>query len=232
MPARKKIIALIPARGGSKGLPGKNIKNFAGKPLIAYTIESAKKSKLVSKVVVSTDAKDIAAVAKKYGAEVIDRPKNLATDIAPVSGAVLHSLNWLKEQGETFNLLVLLQPTSPLRTSQDIDDALKTFVKSKGDSLVSVSPVDHSPYRMFKIEKYLKPLFGQKYLKARKQDPPKVYRPNGAIYVLPATTFYKHRKFYVGRVVPYIMPLEKSIDIDSLRDFLFAELLFKQASRT
>lgn len=225
---KRKILALIPARGGSKGLPGKNVKKFAGKPLIAWTIEAAKKSKYISRVVVSTYAKDIAAISTKYGAEVIPRPKNLATDTSPVSGTVLHSLKWLKNRGETFDLLILLQPTSPLRTTEDINRAIETFRKTKGDSLVSVAPADHPPHWMFRIEKHLKPLFGQKYLKARKQSLPKIYRPNGAIYILPVATFYKHKKFYVGKILPYIMHTKKSVDIDTLADFLYAEFLFKR----
>lgn len=245
--SKKKILALIPARGGSRGLPGKNIKKFAGKPLIAWTIAAAKKSEHVSRVVVSTDAKDIAAISSEYGAQVILRPKNLATDTAPVSGAVLHTLDWFKDQGEVFNLLVLLQPTSPLRTSKDIDKAILTFLKSKADSLASVSPADHPPYWMFKtepltnlppgrsgerVEEYLKPLFSQKYLKMRKQDIPETCRPNGAIYVLPTKTFLKHKKFYIGKVIPYIMPAERSVDIDTLTDFLFAEMVFKRIKHT
>lgn len=227
----KKILAIIPARGGSKGLPGKNIKKFGGRPLIARTIEPAKKSKYISRVAVATDAKDIARVSKKYGAEVVSLPKNLTTDTSPVSGAVLFSLDWFKKQGETFDLLVLLQPTSPLRNAQDIDQAIETFLKGRGRSLVSVTESDHPPYWMFKIEKYLKPLFSAKYLKMRKQDIPETYRPNGAIYVLPVKTFLKHKKFYVGKVTPYIMPTLRSVDIDTLTDFLYAELLFKQANK-
>lgn len=231
LPKKKKILVLIPARGGSKGLPGKNIKRFSSKPLIAWTIEAAKKSKQVSRVIVATDAKDIARVSQKYGAQIVSLPKNLTTDTSPVSGAVLYALDWLEKQGEVFDLLVMLQPTSPLRDAKNIDQAITTFTKDHGDSLVSVSESDHPPYWMFKIERHLKPLFSPKYLKTRKQDLPKVYRPNGAIYILSVKSFYRYKKFYIGKVTPYVMPAERSVDIDTLTDFLFAETLFKQIKK-
>jgi CMP-N-acetylneuraminic acid synthetase len=139
-----KVLALIPARGGSKGLPGKNIKPLLGKPLIAWTIEQAMASKYVDKVIVSTDDEEIAEVAKNYGAEVpFLRPKELAKDDSPTIDAILHALNFFSKKGEDFNLLALLEPTSPLRDTEDIDRCIRVLLDNEqAESIVSVCQLE------------------------------------------------------------------------------------------
>ncbi len=228
---RKKIIAIIPARGGSKGLPGKNIKLLAGKPLIAWTIERALKSKYLDRVIVSTDDKEIAEVSKKYGAEVIERPKKLATDKAKTIDVVSHVLGVLKKEHYVPDIAVLLQPTSPLRVTDDIDESILMFLKNKCDSVISFYESSF-PLQGFKMEKkYLKPILGNKYLKTRRQDLPKTYLPNGALYVFTPRDLLKYKTFYPEKILPYIMPSDRSIDIDHEIDLKLAELIIKSAGK-
>jgi CMP-N-acetylneuraminic acid synthetase len=145
------VIAIIPARGGSKGIPRKNIRLLAGKPLIAYTIEAAFTSKM-DKVIVSTEDEEIAEISKKYGAEVIERPKGLAKDETPTIDVIFHVLEILKAKNYNPDIVVLLQPTSPLRNAEDIYNAIKLFLDSDCESVVSVCEVEHPPYWSFEIE--------------------------------------------------------------------------------
>lgn len=224
----KKILSIIPARGGSKGVPRKNIRYLAGKPLIAYSIEAALKSRYIDRTVVSTEDNEIAEIAKKYGAEVIERPVNLAKDETPTIDFVIHILEILEESSYVPDIVVLLQPTSPLRTSYDIDKAIELFVNSDCDSLVSVCELEHPPYWSLKVENgYLKPVFGEEYLKKRRQELQITYMPNGAIFISTPENLYKYRTFYTPKTINYIMPQERSIDIDEEFDFLLAEFLIK-----
>jgi len=224
----KKIIAIIPARGGSKELPRKNIRLLGGKPLIAYTIEAALKSKYLDKVIVSTEDEEIAEISKKYSAEVIVRPKHLATDTAKTIDVLFHILKVLKEEKYIPDIVVLLQPTSPLRTTDDINKAIEIFLKNKCESVVSIYESERSFYWSFKIEKkYLKPLLGWKYFERRRQDLPKIYIPNGAIFISTPKALNKHKSFNTNKILPLIMPLEKSIDIDNEADFKLLELIIK-----
>ena len=225
-----KILAFIPARGGSKGLPRKNIKPLLGKPLIAWTVEQAKNSKYIDKVVVSTDDEEIAEISKKYGAEVpFLRPKELARDDSPTIDAIIHAINWFEERGEFFDILILLQPTSPLRTTEDIDNAIELFLNNKDAlSLISVKENEHPPFWSLEIEnKFLKPLFGEEYFKKRRQELPKSYMPNGAIFISYVDILKKYKTFYTPKTIAYIMPPERSIDIDNEFDFLLAEFILK-----
>jgi CMP-N-acetylneuraminic acid synthetase len=227
----KKIIAIIPARGGSKGVLRKNIKLLAGKPLIAYSIEQAKKSKYVSRVIVSTEDGEIYKIAREWSAEVIKRPQELAKDNTPTIDAILHVLDSLrKEEKYIPDVVVLLQPTSPLRTSKDIDDAIKLFINCQNClSLVSVTEFDHSPFWSLKIENsYLSPMFDAEYFKMRRQELPKAYKPNGAIFISTPEVLYKYKTFYTPKMVAYIMPQERSVDIDTEFDFLLAEFLINK----
>jgi len=222
------IVAIIPARGGSKGIPRKNIKQLFGKPLIVWTIEHAKKSRYIGRITVSTEDKEISEISKKYGAEVIERPEELAKDETPTIDVIFHVL---RVQAENFEpgLVVLLQPTSPLRNAQDIDNAIELFLKNDCESVVSVCEVEHSLYWSFEIEnRYLKPIFGGKYLNMRRQDLSKVYTPNGAIYVSTPEILRKYKSFYCSKTIPYIMPPERSVDIDNEIDFMLAELLMRK----
>jgi CMP-N-acetylneuraminic acid synthetase len=226
---KPKILAIIPARGGSKGLPRKNIRLLAGKPLIAYTIEVALKSKYVDKVIVSTEDEEITEVSKKYGAEVIERPNELAKDDTLTTDVIFHVLEILKVKNYNPDIVVLLQPTSPLRKAEDIDNAIELFLSSDCESVVSVCEIEHPPYWSFKIEEvYLKPLFDKRYLRMRRQDLERTYIPNGAIYVSIPRTLYKYKGFYCNYIIPYIMPIERSVDIDNEIDFMLAELLVKK----
>ena len=222
------IVAIIPARGGSKGIPRKNIKQLFGKPLIVWTIEHAKKSRYIGRITVSTEDKEIAEISKKYGAEVIERPEELAKDETPTIDVIFHVL---RVQAENFEpgAIVLLQPTSPLRNTQDIDNAIELFLKNDCESVVSVCEVEHSLYWGFEIEnRCLKPIFGGKYLNMRRQDLSKVYTPNGAIYVSTPEILWKYKSFYCSKTIPYIMPPERSVDIDNEIDFMLAELLMRK----
>ena len=159
----KKILAIIPARGGSKGLPGKNIKKLAGKPLIAWTIDQAKKSKYIDKLIVSTDSKEIAEISKKYGAEIpFLRSKKLAQDNSSIYDVIFDAINWFKKNNIDFDLIILLEPTSPLRENNDIDNAVELFINNwdKANSLVSVSEIHlENPFITLKIKgKFIKPL--------------------------------------------------------------------------
>jgi CMP-N,N'-diacetyllegionaminic acid synthase len=225
----KRIMAIIPARGGSKGIPRKNIKPLRSKPLISYSIEQAKKSKYINKVVVSTEDDEIAEISKKYGAEIIKRPDKLAKDETPTIDVVFHVLEILKAKNYNPEIVVLLQPTSPLRNAEDIDNAIELFLNKECESVVSVCKFEHPPYWSFKIEKgHLKPLFEDKYFGMRRQDFENVYKVNGAIYISEPQILYEYKSFHSNHTIPYIMPIERSVDIDNEMDFLLAELLVKR----
>ena len=226
---KNKIVAIIPARGGSKGIPRKNIRLLAGKPLIAYSIEAALKSKYIDRVVVSTEDDEITEISIRYGAEVITRPYELARDDSSRMDVVFHVLDNLKQKNYNSDIVVLLQPTSPLRRAEDADNAIKLFLNSDCESIVSVCEMENPPYWSFVIaEGFLKPLFDKKYLKMRRQDLAKVYLPNGAIFLSRVQTLYKYKEFYCNYNIPYIMPIERSVDIDNELDFMLAELLMKK----
>ena len=208
------ILAVIPARGGSKGIPGKNIKDLYGQPLISYTIQAALDCKKIDRVVVSTDSEKIAGVAKKYGADVpFLRPAALAID------AVIDVLERLQE---TYEYVVLLQPTSPLRTAEDIEKAIDKAIAS-GKDVASVSLVKEHPVLMREIgaDGVLVPLLSGGST-IRRQDMKEIYRVNGAVYVNRVADLTKDTSFN-DNPVGYVMPVERSIDIDEESDFLLAE---------
>ena len=227
----KSIIAIIPARGGSKGIPRKNIKKLGSKPLIAYTIEEALKSKCLDHVFVSTEDPEIANISKEYGAQVIDRPASLAKDTSKTVNAVLHAIEYLERDGIHPHTVVLLQPTSPLRDVEDIDAAVNLFLDNECDSVISVCEPDHSPFWCFTMSgKYLKPILDKKFDDTRRQDLPRVVTPNGAIYISSPETIRRYKGFYGDRIIPYCMPPERSIDIDTPLDFTIAEVLINRES--
>ncbi len=226
---KHKIVAIIPARGKSKRLPRKNVKVLVGKPMIVYSIEAAKRARLIDRVIVSTEDKAIAAVSRKAGAEVINRPGILATDTAKTVDVIFHVLDELAKENYFPDGLVLLQPTSPLRTGQDIDGAVKEFLSRKSASVVSVTEAPASFWWVMEGKKgSLKPVFGWKHFFSRSQDLPKISIPNGAIYVISPKTLKKYGKFYLeGRTYPFLMPQDRSIDIDYEIDFKTAEFILK-----
>lgn len=219
----RKILAIIPARGGSKGIPHKNIIDLHGKPLIVYSIEAALASKYIDYVLVSTDDMEIAEISKKYGAKVpFLRPAELASDTAKTIDAIMHAINTMKENGAYFDDLVLLQPTEPLRTAEDIDDALKTYYCHDCTSLASVSEVDDHPILIRTIEDDVsKPLLNM-CSTCRRQDMPKYYRVNGCIYINSIDEINEQTSFN-DNTIAYIMDKSHSVDIDELSDLSLAE---------
>lgn len=224
----KKVISIILARGGSKRLPNKNILSFVGKPLISWTIEAAKQSQYVDRIILSTDSKEIAEVAKIYGVDVpFMRPKKYATDIASSESVVLHVLHWIQEnEGKQYDYVILLQPTSPLRTSRHIDEAVEKVLKNaNADTLVSVTLMKKNPYWLQKIDKegFLHGVFVKKEKKS--ED---LYLPNGALFIAETKRFLKQQRFYTKKTIAYIMESEVSIDIDEEANFLVAETLLQR----
>ena len=227
---KPKVIALIPARGGSRGIPYKNIRSLVGKPLIAWTIEAALASKCIDKVVVSTEDNEIAKVSQKYGAEIpFLRPKELSQDHSLRNEVVTHALNELPG----YDFVILLQPTSPLRSGEDIDAAFEFFINSKGMSCVSVVSQHPTPEWMFKLDssKNLIPLNPSTKITNR-QSTPDYYSLNGAIYITNCEYFLSSKEAdpFIGKeAVGYIMPKWSSLDIDDEEDWEIAE--FKLISK-
>ena len=216
-----KIISIIPARGGSKGLPKKNILELAGKPLIAWTIESSLKSKYISKTIVSSDCDEILNISSKYGSEILKRPDELASDTTPTEPVVEHILQNIKDLGN-YSYLVLLQPTSPLRDEKDIDEAISKLIQEKdATALISVKEIDNKILKAFKINNngYLEGISNNKYPFMRRQDLPKVFMPNGAIYIISINEFLKTKRLFSDNAISYLMNEEKSLDIDTIDDF-------------
>lgn len=219
-----KVLALIPARGGSKGVKDKNIISLAGKPLIAYTIEAAKKSIYINDIVVSTDSAKIATVALEYGAEVpFMRPQELATDTARTVDVVLNAIEQLEQLGRKYDILVLLQPTQPLRNTDDIDESIKLFVQENKKNVVTITDVIDSPILMRKIAKngMLENLINVNST-IRRQDMPSFFKVNGCVYVNDIHTLNKETSFNDNKI-PYYMPKERSVDIDDVQDLMQAE---------
>lgn len=227
----KKILGIITARGGSKGIPRKNIKELCGKPLIAYTIEAAKKSAYLTRCVVSTDDNEIAEISKRYGADVLFmRPTELAQDDSTSIQVVQHALKKLEDDfGEEYDFVMILQPTSPLRTSEDIDESIKIAVDTDADSVMSMKELDDfSPKKVKKIENgIILPYFEDEGKEsARRQDLSKMYKRNCAIYLTKAEYIKQGDLF--GKVSrAYIMPEERSVDINKLTDFGLAGFFLK-----
>jgi len=228
----KSILGLIPARSGSKRLPGKNTKLLLGKPLVAWTIEQALASKYLDKVIVSTDSEEIAKISRNFGAEVpFLRPKELAFDNSKSIDVVLHTLRYFEDvERYSPDIIVLLQPTSPLRTKEDIDKALEIFTMNKCVSLISVCEAPKHFLWLFEIkEGFLKPFNSlEGYL--FNDTLPRLYSPNGAIYIADTKTLETYRTFYIEKLCYYIMSYERGIDIDTEVDLIIAEALLKRGS--
>lgn len=231
----KSVLAIIPARAGSKGLPGKNIKELCGKPLVAWSIEQAKFCSDIDRIVVSTDDREIAEVAKKYSAEVpFMRPPELASDAASTIDVIFHAIDWFKKrQDYRPEYILLLQPTSPLRSREDIDGAIQTLKDKDARAIVSVCETDHHPWwsNTLSEDGNMKDFLRPDILNKRRQDLPVFYRLNGAIYLADTDYLYKHNGFFGPDTSAYLMPKNRSIDIDSAMDFKLAELLFEEQSK-
>jgi len=230
MGKKPNIIAIIPARGGSKSVPRKNIRLLNRRPLMYYTIKETQKSKYIDRLFVSTEDGEIAEIARGYGAEVISRPVELAQDDTPSLPVYQQVIEHLEEVGTFYpSVIVILQPTSPLRTVEDIDDAIEKFLKIDCDSVVSVCEAEHPPEWLYKLEgDRLKPLVERGNRVTRRQDAPKTYRLNGAVYVTTRDTLIKQNTTTGNDTAAYIMPLERSIDIDTELDLKVAEIVMKE----
>jgi len=218
------IAAVIPARKGSKRLPKKNIRDFCGRPLIALTIEEAIKSEYIDTVIVTSDDPEVLRIASKYNIVSISRPKNLSDDNSKSKDVVKHALNEAKLKFESF---ILLQPTSPLRTVNDIDEAIEELYLKSADSIVSVSECEHNPLwsNTLPENNSMKHFIKEGNENIRSQYLEKHYRLNGAIYAVNTSFFKSSQNFFGDNTFAYHMPAEKSIDIDTLSDFICAEAI-------
>jgi CMP-N,N'-diacetyllegionaminic acid synthase len=227
-----KILGLIPARGGSKGVPGKNIKMLGGKPLISYTIQSALESTLIQDVIVSTDSAEIKEIAIDCGANVpFLRPPELSNDSAKSIDVVLHALEYLKQKGKEYDAIILLQPTTPFRPKGFIDEAISLYKNKNYDSLVSVLsvPDEYNPHWVYEVDEkgFLKLSTGEQEIISRRQELPKAFIRDGSVYIT-STDVVNHSRSFYGNKLGYIISDEKfHVNIDTPLDWERAETLFK-----
>ena len=219
------VVALIPARSGSVGLKNKNIKIFNGKPLIYYAIKSAKQSKLINDVIVSSDSEKILNISKKYGATTLLRPKKYATSKSTDLDVIKNLVENLEKK---IDILVFLRPTNPFRTGKDIDSCINKIFEGDFSSIRSVSNCIYPPYWLKTIKKkYLRDLYPKKLSERRRQDLPEVYMANGAIEVIGSKVLSKLKNRFGNKVGYYFMPNICAYDIDDYVDFRISEYLFK-----
>jgi CMP-N-acetylneuraminic acid synthetase len=227
---KNKIIAVIPARGGSKGIPHKNIIPVSGKPLICYTIDSALKSTLVNRVIVSTDDEEIAKIAKDSGAELpFLRPAELAKDDTSSLHVVQHAVKFIEDtEGCVIDLAVLLQPTSPMRSEKYIDACIEKALTTNADSVITVCKVKHHPYWSYVSKNdRLYPLINTDSRPVRRQDFPTTYTPNGAVYVVRRDVLFNQNSIFGTDLRGIVMPTEESVDVDDYFDWFIAEMTLK-----
>ena len=221
----KKILSVIPARSGSVGLPKKNILRLCNKPLFAWSLESGNSSKYIDRNIISTNDIELIQCAKEYDADIpFIRPDRLATSTATSYEVVFHAIT---EIDESYDIIVLLQPTSPLRLCDDIDIAIEMLENSNSECVISVVMNDHPPDFNFTIDpnSILQYISEKQEVGKRRQDYTETYRPNGAVYALYTESLLRHKTFYPENTIAYVMPKERSIDIDDEIDFKFAEYL-------
>jgi CMP-N,N'-diacetyllegionaminic acid synthase len=227
----KNILGVIPARGGSKGVPRKNLREVGGKPLIAWTIENSKKAKYIDRIILSSEDSEIISVAKQWECDVpFVRPEELALDDTPGIDPVLHAINLLAEE---YDYVVLLQPTSPLRTADDMDRCIELCFSRNAPACVSVTEMEKSPYWMYTVdtEGHLHNLLKINKIFQRRQDMPKVFALNGAVYVAEIRWLIKTRTFVTDQTVAYAMPRERSLDIDTEMDLRFCDVIMQESQR-
>lgn len=229
-----KNLAIIPARSGSKGLKNKNIKPLNGKPLMAYSIEAALESKMFDKVVLSTDSEEYASIGETYGATIpYLRSADLSNDTASSWDVVRDIVQWYSSNGDLFDTVTLLQPTSPLRTSNDITEAYKFYQEKKAELVIGVTEVDHSPIWMNTLPKDSS-MFGfldNQYSKMPRQQLPTYYRINGALYIISVEHLFSSNDFYSEKSYAYVMDQRSSVDIDTDIDFAVAEAIIKKFNK-
>lgn len=226
-----KVLGLVTARGGSKGLPGKNVRPLCGKPLIVWTIDAAKEARCLDAIAVSTDDPAIAETARRAGAEVpFMRPAELAGDTASSIDVVLHAIDFLAAAGRNFDIIVLLEPTSPLRESADIDQGVARLVESGAGSLVSVCRAEAThPAFMYRQDArlHLHPFLERQPTGLRRQDIEPLYFLEGTLYASRIDVLRLHRSFYHEDTIGYEVPKWKSLEIDDIDDFNMVEALMK-----
>ena len=228
---KARVLAVIPARGRSKSIPKKNIKEILGRPLIAYTIIEALRAKILNRVIVSSDDKEILEVSRKYGADTLLRPNEYATDDALAIDVMIHAIKVCeKEEGKKYDYAVMLQPTTPMRKAEDIDDAVEKLIGRKTDSLISVVDVGAiHPYRMKKIvDDVLVDYADEGTENLPRQKLPPIYIRNGAIYAAKRDVIVDQRSFKGKKCLAYVMPEERSVNIDSNIDFVLAQTLMQK----
>lgn len=223
----KTFLAIIPARGGSKRLPRKNVLDLAGKPLIAWSIEAGLKSKYIDKVLVTSDDDEILEVSKIYGSDTIKRPAELASDTSTTFDAIKHAIDNTKN----YDYIVLLQPTSPLRDEKHIDEAVELLMKKYAEAMISVSEMDHSPLwsNILPDNMSMGGFLRDEVLNKRSQDLPTYYRLNGAIYICKTARLLQEKSFFIkDSIYAYAMDRESSIDIDEKIDFIIAKAILHE----
>lgn len=228
----KKVLAVIPARGGSKGLPGKNIRPMCGKPLIAWSIDTARSSVYLDLVLVTTDCPQIAEIAKRYGAHVpFLRPDDLATDHSSTYDAISHALEYLRsEEGQDFDYVVLMEPTSPLREDDDIDRMLERLLAMGADfdSIISIGEVDEHPSIVRRVRgKNLEPFCPELPQTTRRQDNDPAYFPFGVAYIAKTDVLLAEQTFYTQRCTYFIIKRYQNYEIDDIYGFMCAEKIMK-----
>jgi len=222
------VLAIIPARGGSKGVPRKNLRSLAGKPLIAWTIEESAKSAYIDRTILSSDDEEIIAIARQWNCEVpFVRPAKLAEDQVPGEEPVLHAIAAINEK---YDYVVLLQPTSPLRLAEDIDACIEKCFSQNAPACVTVTIPDKSPYWMYFMdnEGKLYPVIEEKNVASLRQQLKSVYLLNGAVYVAKIDWFLKNKKFVSDGTVAYLMPKSRSMDIDTEWDLKICQILLSE----
>ncbi|WP_143871757.1 cytidylyltransferase domain-containing protein [Catenovulum sediminis] len=214
------LLAIIPARAGSKGIKNKNLVNVKGYPLIYWSINAARQSTFIDRVVVTTDCHEIAKVSKAFGVDVISRPSHLSTDQTPMAPVITHTINELLNKGISYSNVVLLQPTSPLRTCQHIEEAYQLYLEKNATMVVSVFEPEFNLGKSYiqKSNGEIESAFANDFPHLRRQEMPKFLMPNGAIYLFYAQDFMSRENFAKNNVHPYIMSRADSIDIDTYSD--------------
>ena len=228
----KRVIAVIPARGGSKSIPGKNIRPLGGRPLLAWSIEVAQQVSEIDRIIVSTDDPEISSVGKAHGAEVYTRPPDLATDDALVIDALKDLLERLQSEGEPPEWVILLEPTCPLRTANDVRDCLKLVSEGGYDSVATFKEADLNPHRAWRLVDGVPEVFIEGAIPwLPRQKLPKAYQLNGAVYVFRASLLaHETKSLLVGRLGAVLMPRDRSQDIDDSVDFMIVEALLRKSN--
>lgn len=227
------MLAIVPARGGSKGIPRKNLRELLGKPLLQYPIDTARQSRYIDRIVVSTDDAEIGGLAEALGIEVVWRPAELATDTALVMDAVRYTIAYLAERGYHPAAFVLLEATSPVRRVRDLDAAIGAVLAGEADSVVSFSETEVSPHRMWRIDEAagtVEPYLAGAQAQLPRQLQPKAYQGNGQIYAISTAAlaaYPESRSALLGRTKPLVTPRSMAIDIDDPFDLIIAEQVIR-----